>query len=299
MGAVLSCALLCMLPGVRCNIATLQNQFAFHPPEPTYQLKDGRLHWRCGSPPPTTGTVEVHAQFVVSTHGNRVAMFHIRNRHERANMTLLWSHGNAMDAGECIELLQLLAERLCVNVVVYDYSGYGASDGRPSESATYSDIASVHSYLNSCGVLDESIVVCGQSVGSGPSLWLVERRENIKGLILMSGLLSGLRVLSSAPWCSVAGFCAPPVAFACCDIYPNYHRMRRVKCPVQILHGTDDEVIHASHSAELHRICPPLLRRPPYFVRGAGHNDIVEADPEAFIQTIAGFLDSLRGPQIG
>ena len=67
----------------------------------------------------------------------------------------------------------------------------------------------------------------------------------------------------------------------------------QVQCPVFIMHGTDDDVIDVSHSAQLHALCPPHLRRNPYFVRGAGHNDVVELDPEAFFRAVGGFVQSL------
>ena len=298
MGAGLSCALLCMLPAMRCNIRKLQNQFAFHPPQPTYRLAtssgdaDCSLSWTFGLPPPAPAGVTLRPRFVTSARGNRVALFHLLCA--GAQETLLWSHGNAMDAGECIGLLQLLAAKLKVNVVVYDYAGYGASSGEPSEAATYADIAAVHTYLGSCGVSNGRIVVVGQSVGSGPSLWLTQQHQDLRGLFIMSGLLSGLRVLSPAPCCSVAGFCAPPCTFACFDIFPNYRRIRRVSCPVLIMHGTDDEVIHVSHGFELHRLCPPKLQRQPHFVEGAGHNDVVEVDPDGYFRVVGEFLNSLK-----
>ena len=299
MGASLSCALLCMLPAIRCNIGHLQNQFAFHPPHPTYRLTseggspDGStIKWADGQPPPPPQGVSIHTRFVTSALGNRIAIFHFVR--EAAEVTLLWSHGNAMDCGECVELLQLMSKQLNVNVVAYDYAGYGASSGSPSEAGTYADITAVHTYLHDAGVQDPQIIVVGQSVGSGPSTWLAERRQGLRGLFLMSGLLSGLRVLSPAPCCSFAGFCAPPFVFMCCDIYPNHRRLQRVGCPVLIMHGTEDEVIDVSHSHELHRLCPAHLRREPHFVEGAGHNDVVEVNPDAYFTIVGRFLQSLR-----
>ena len=282
-----------MLPAIRCNITKLQNQFAFHPPHSTYQLDEtASLKWVDGQPPPPPSGVDLRTSFTTTTRGNRVALFHFVRA--GAEVTVLWSHGNAMDCGECVELLQVLAIKLNVNVLAYDYAGYGASSGVPSEAGTYADISAAHGYLASLGVGDDKIVVVGQSVGSGPSLWLTERHPSLRGLFLMSGLLSGLRVLSSAPCCSVAGFCGPPVAFMCFDIYPNLRRIRRVSCPVLVMHGTEDEVIHVSHGQELHRLCPPHLRREPHFVVGAGHNDVVEMDPEGFFRVVGGFLQSLK-----
>lgn len=246
MGAVQSGMLFCMLPAIRCNIVRLQNKLAFHPPLATYGLdteeggpSGGTLRWS-GSyghePPPPPPGLSMRTRLVDSAGGNRVALFHILC--DGAEITLLWSHGNAMDAGECVELLQHLAEQLRVNVVCYDYAGYGASTGVPSEAATYADIAAAHAYLGECGVADGQICLCGQSVGSGPATWLAERPpRSFLGLFLMSGLLSGLRVLSSAPFCSAAGFCAPQYAFACFDIYPNHRRLPHVECPVFIMHG--------------------------------------------------------------
>ena len=108
-----------------------------------------------------------------------------------------------------------------------------------------------------------------------------------------AGVLSGLRVLAPAPFCSAAGFCGPPCVFMCCDIYPNHRRLRRVGCPVLIMHGTEDEVIDVSHSVRLHRLCPPHLQREPHFVEGAGHNDVVEINPEGYFRVVGDFLQSL------
>ena len=134
-------------------------------------------------------------------------------------------------------------------------------------------------------------------MGSGPSLWLAERHPQLRGLVLQSGLLSGLRVLAPAPACSMVGFCGPPCVFALCDVYPNHRRLRRVKCPVLIMHGRRDEVIDVVHSEELLRLCPPELRQEPYFVPMAGHNDLVEQDAEEFFRVAAQFVRSLEAAE--
>ena len=68
-----------------------------------------------------TPQVALHARFVTTTRSNEIAVFHIV--HEAADITLLWSHGNAMDCGELLGFLQDLAARLNVSIVVYDYAG--------------------------------------------------------------------------------------------------------------------------------------------------------------------------------
>ena len=54
--------------------------------------------------------------------------------------TLLFSHGNAVDLGQMSSFYVGLSARLGVNIFSYDYSGYGASEGTPTEKNIYADI---------------------------------------------------------------------------------------------------------------------------------------------------------------
>ena len=56
--------------------------------------------------------------------------------------------------------------------------------------------------------------------------------------------------------------------------FPNLKRIKHVDCPVYIIHGIRDEVIHVSHA---HRMWDSVPNKcfPPYFVELAGHNNIV------------------------
>ncbi|GKB25225.1 ABHD17C-like protein [Tanacetum coccineum] len=71
----------------------------------------------------------------------------------------------------------------------YDYSGYGASTGKPSEFNTYYDIEAVYNCLkNNYGTKQEDLILYGQSVGSGPTLHLAFRLQRLKGIVLHSEL---------------------------------------------------------------------------------------------------------------
>ncbi|GAY57482.1 hypothetical protein CUMW_179780 [Citrus unshiu] len=122
---------------------------------------------------------------------------------------------------------QQLKVNLRVNLMGYDYSGYGASAGKPSESNTYADIEAVYQCLQTeYGVSQEDLILYGQSVGSGPTLHLASKLPRLRGVVLHSGILSGLRVL-----------CHVKFTF-CCDIYKNINKIKKVKCPVLVIHGT-------------------------------------------------------------
>ncbi|XP_034674821.1 alpha/beta hydrolase domain-containing protein 17C-like [Vitis riparia] len=104
--------------------------------------------------------------------GNKIVVFYPRNPYAR--LTLLYSHGNAVDLGQLYDLFVQLKVNLRVNLMGYDYSGYGASIGKPGESNTYADIEAVYECLETeYGVSQEDLILYGQSIRSGPTLHLV------------------------------------------------------------------------------------------------------------------------------
>ena len=242
--------------------------------------------------PPTPAKVQADVHQLLTRNKERIVLFHFTC--PGAQTTLLWSHGNAMDVGEMYFFFLQLADRLRVNIAAYDYSGYGGSSGEPSEANVYADILAVYDFLEAGGVQPQTqLVLYGQSVGSAPSMWLATRRP-VCGTILHTPLLSGLRVLiKPAGCCTLAGCCSPTCVFGLCDPFPNMSRIRRVTCPVLLVHGTADQTVDCSHSIELYRRTPEAFRRQPYIIKGAGHDNIVEFDPEAYFVTISNFLQSL------
>eukprot|EP01034_Spumella_vulgaris_P022102 gene22102-28201_t len=139
----------------------------------------------------------------------------------------------------------MIALSLKVNVVGYDYTGYGASmknNIRPTEKQTYRDIETVYDWcVESKLVIDPAreIILYGQSVGSGPSTYLAARRP-IAGLILHSPIMSGLRVIMKSR------------ILCCCDIFPNIDRIRSVTAPVFVIHGKEDKEVRFEHGERLY-----------------------------------------------
>lgn len=67
---------------------------------------------------------------------------------------------------------------------------------QPTECNTYADIDAAYKCLKEqYGVKDEKLILYGQSVGSGPTLDLASRVPELRGVVLHSPILSGLRVL--------------------------------------------------------------------------------------------------------
>ncbi len=66
-----------------------------------------------------------------------------------SDVTLLWFHGNGGNLGHRIGELALSHQRIGASIFIFDYRGYGESEGAPSEKGTYLDSRAVMEYLSS------------------------------------------------------------------------------------------------------------------------------------------------------
>lgn len=87
-----------------------------------------------------------------------------------------------------------LGTKLNVNIMSYDYSGYGMSSGKPLEKNLYADVeCALHQLRTRYNVRLEEVVLYGQSIGTAPTVDCASRHE-VGGVILHSPLMSGMRV---------------------------------------------------------------------------------------------------------
>ncbi|CAA2974064.1 Hypothetical predicted protein [Olea europaea subsp. europaea] len=209
--------------------------------------------------------------------GTEIVSFYVRN--PEAKLTLLYSHGNAADIGQMYDLLNELSLRLRVNLMGYDYSGYGQSTGKPTEENTYADIEAAYRCLqDTYGVKEEDVILYGQSVGSGPTLDLAYRLSRLRAVVLHSPILSGLRVMY------------PVKQTYWFDIYKNIDKISFVQCPVLVIHGTADDVVDCSHGMQLWELCKKKYE--PLWVRGGNHCDL-ELYPE-YIKHLKKFISAVE-----
>ncbi|CAI8594087.1 unnamed protein product [Vicia faba] len=254
--------------GVTSSIAA---KFAFFPPQPpSYTVVVSETSTGNDSPATKLSIPEVPMKENVdivklkTRRGNEIAAVYVK--YHRPACTMLYSHGNAADLGQMFELFVELSNRLRLNVMGYDYSGYGQSTGKPSEYNTYADIEAAYKCLKEqYGVKDEQLILYGQSVGSGPTLDLASRISELRGVVLHSPILSGLRVLY------------PVKRTYWFDIYKNIDKVGMVKCPVLVIHGTADEVVDVSHGKQLWELCK-ALGKPKATTANGSEKDTVETE---------------------
>lgn len=94
-----------------------------------------------------------------------------------------------------IIIVILMSAEFCPSIILSNILYYFLLE-QPTEYNTYADIDAAYKCLKEkYGVNDEQLILYGQSVGSGPTLDLASRLSNLRGVVLHSPILSGLRVL--------------------------------------------------------------------------------------------------------
>ena len=166
--------------------------------------------------------------------------------------------------------------KMGLNVFAYDYHGYGASGGVPSEEAAYQDIDAAYEYLTGeLSIPPERIILYGYSLGSGPSVDLAARRP-VGGLILEGAFVSTFRVITVYP---ILPF----------DKFNNIRKIKRVKVPVMVIHGTKDNVIPFFHGQKLYSAANEP--KTSMWVDGAGHFDLIPTMGLEYNSRIMSFIE--------
>ena len=158
---------------------------------------------------------------------------------------VLHLHGNAESAFSAVQVRhceQLRARGL--NVLSFDYRGFGHSAGTASEQHVYEDAESAYLALIRRGISPSHIIIWGHSLGSAPAVELATRRA--------SGALVVFGAFTSIPDVAAATYPYIPVRWVASIQMDSLRRIRRVHVPVIIAHSTHDTLVPFEEGARLY-----------------------------------------------
>lgn len=175
--------------------------------------------------------------------------------------TVLFCHGNGGNISYMLDRVRIY-HSLKLNVLFFDYRGYGLSGGEPTEEGTYRDAAAAWDYLVSKKrILPERIVVIGWSLGGPVAAWLC-RTRNPGALVLESTFTSAADVAAGM-------YPHTPVRLIFGDTYNTAGFITRVRCPVLVVHSPEDDIIPYQLGQRLFRLAPG---RKEFLVIHGSHN---------------------------
>jgi hypothetical protein len=200
---------------------------------------------------------------------------------ENARGTLLFFHGNAGNISHRLDSIAIF-NRMRLNVFIFDYRGYGQSQGRVTETGTYRDAEAAWSYLIETRGIDASkIIVFGRSLGSSIAAWLA-RQHPPAVLILESSF-------SSVPSMAQRLYPFLPVKWLATFSYDTRQYVSEITCPLLVVHSKNDTIIPYAEGRLVFDAAP--ANKQFLDIRG-GHNDGFIVTGRAYVDGLSAFIDN-------
>ena len=206
-----------------------------------------------------------------------------------SNLTVILFHGNAGNIGDRLEYISLMSSEIGVNVFLFDYRGYGLSQGTPSEFGLYMDAQAavdlVLARMNSMSGEDSKIILFGRSLGSSVAL-------------KMAGMYQPSSVIIEAPFTSITDLSRKTYPYIPAFIIKNLIRARYesssmvadISCPLMVIHGDQDSIVPIGMGKHIYDLA--TVEKDFYKVERAGHNDTYIVAGSEYFGRIGVFIES-------
>lgn len=267
LGAMVYCALL-------LSLLVMQPRLIYLPDMPAREL---------AATPQDIG-LDYETLWLETADGERLHGWYVPVSAARA--TLLFCHGNAGNISHRLETLRNFHE-LGLNVLIFDYRGYGQSTGKPSEAGTYRDAdAAWHYLLDARRLAPHDIIIAGRSLGAAVAAELASR--TVPAAVLLESAFISVPAMAAEiyPWL--------PPGLPGLYRYDNLARLAQVTRPLLLVHSRDDEIIPVAHARALFA----AAREPKQYLelRG-GHNDAILVSRAVYLRGLDAFLGQHVAPQ--
>ncbi len=159
--------------------------------------------------------------------------------------TIMFCHGNSGNISYRKYIVDICQE-FKLNLLIFDYRGFGKSSGKPSKHNLKQDGEAAYKYLiEYCHNDPHDLIIWGESLGGVPAISVASKHQ-CRSLILLS-TFSGLDDASTYYFDPGVGrsiaygfFSLVSLRF---NMMSNKNYMNKIKCPVAIMHSTEDDII--------------------------------------------------------
>lgn len=199
---------------------------------------------------------------------------------------VLYCHGNAGDLSDRVEPVARVMDELGQSVLVFDYPGFGASGGRPSEAGCYAAADAASDWLAAHGFPLDQVTVVGVSLGGGVAVDLASRRP-ARAVVLV-------KTFTSVPDVAAHLLLGLPVQPLVRNRFDSLAKIGRCSQPVFVASGTNDHLIPYRHGERLAAAAGGPTRFYP--LPGSDHDDPLTADFFAALRDFLAATASLPAP---
>jgi hypothetical protein len=196
--------------------------------------------------------------------------------------TVIFCHGNAGNISHRLSKISIL-KGLGLDVFIFDYRGYGKSEGTPSESGLYKDTAAAYEYcVNVRKIPKDRIILYGESIGSAAVIDLARTAE-------VGALIAEEPFTSVKDMARLAFPFFPHFIFS--SRFDSLTKIKGLRCPKLIIHAVDDEIVPFEQGEALFVAAPP----PKKFLKLRGsHNTAFLDSRQEYEEGLNSFLKEFR-----
>lgn len=192
--------------------------------------------------------------------------------------TIIYHHGNEKNIEFYWHRVELLY-KAGFDVFIYDYRGYGMSEGTGSATSLFADGLAATNYVLTRTPADTAFIVhYGFSLGGVPAIHCASNTPS-SALITEAIFASGQELVRSGTLLNI------PASFLLDGSYNNLEAITNVKCKTLLIHGTADTYISATNNA-LPLFEKVSAQKQLYLVPNADHETIPETLGEVLYQDI-------------
>ena len=196
-----------------------QRDLLYHPTENTYG--DDKLN---------VNIQEV--KIITDDNIDLLAWYH--NKDINKFKTILFLHGNAGSLENRIHKINHF-EDMNINFLLLSWRGFSGNKGKPTEKGLYQDARSAVKWLVKQGVIEENIIIYGESLGTGITTEIAQNK-NFAGIILETPFTSMVAAGKSK-------YPIFPIKLLLKDKYESDKKIKNIKSPVLIMHGEEDQIV--------------------------------------------------------
>ena len=190
--------------------------------------------------------------------------------------TIIYFHGNAGTLDNRIHKLNHFKD-MEVNFLIIAWRGFSGNQGSPSEKGLYIDGQSAVNWAIKQGVIEEDIILYGESLGTGIATELAQHK-NFAGVILETPFTSMINAAKEFyPYI--------PVNLLLKDRFENFKKIKNINSPILIMHGEKDTIVPYSMGKKMYK----LANEPKYFYF-TKHDDHMMIYDEPMIKTLKNFI---------
>lgn len=220
----------------------------------------------------------------LNSDNNKIYGYWIKSDSGHQGRTIFYCHGNKYNLDEYWDRVMIM-HKMGFNVFIFDYRGFGKSEGESSEDAIRKDAeVALDFVLNQKKVPADSMTIYGFSLGSVPSIYLSANKITPSGLIVESGFASANSLTQTG-----AGLDLPPL-WLTGSSFNNADQISKVKTKVMIIHAKDDDFIRYEDNAlVLYKNAPDPKKLVP--VNADQHSAVIRGlGEDVYIKTITDWI---------